>query len=84
MGETAGSEAGIENDVPCFKLPSVTFGPNTRKDVLAVALDMDVINQTSGFAQAGILGGNFLKNYRLTFDFRNAKVTFVPIVPNKE
>ena len=76
--------AGVQNDVPCFKLPSVTFGPNKRKDVLAVALDMDVINQTSGFAQAGILGGNFLKNYRLTFDFRNAKVIFVPIAPEKE
>jgi len=76
--------AGVANDVPAFKLPSVTFGPNKRRDVLAVALDLDVINQTSGFQQAGILGGNFLKNYRLTFDFRNAKVIFVPISQEKE
>jgi len=76
--------AGIANDVPAFDLPSVTFGKNKCKDVLAVALDLDAINETSGFAQAGILGGNFLKNYRLTFDFRNAKVVFVPIAPDKE
>jgi hypothetical protein len=39
----------------------------------------DTINEASGFEQAGILGGNFLRNYRMTFDFKNSKVTFVPI-----
>jgi hypothetical protein len=38
-----------------------------------------MINEASGFEQAGILGGNFLKNYRMTFDFKNSKVIFVPI-----
>jgi hypothetical protein len=40
---------------------------------------LDIINETSGFEQAGILGGNFLKNYRLTFDFKNSRVTFEPV-----
>jgi hypothetical protein len=58
--------AGVRDDVPTFLLPRVTCGKNTQKSVMAVALDLDVINETSGFEQAGILGGNFLKNYRLT------------------
>lgn len=76
--------AGIENDVPTFRLPRVTFGANSRKDLLAIALDLNIINEAAGFEQAGILGGNFLKNYRLTFDFRNAKVIFVPLDSQKE
>ncbi|MEJ7700213.1 MAG: hypothetical protein WKF71_11280 [Pyrinomonadaceae bacterium] len=46
---------------------------------MAIALDLSLINEASGFEQAGILGGNFLKNYRLTFDFQNSKVVFVPV-----
>lgn len=71
--------AGITDDMPTFMLPRVTFGKNTRRDITAVALDLDIINEASGFEQAGILGGNFLKNYRLTFDFKNSKVVFEPI-----
>lgn len=71
--------AGVTDDVPTFLLPRVTFGKNSRKGIMAVALDLDLINEASGFEQSGILGGNFLKNYRLTFDFKNSKVTFVPV-----
>ncbi|MFM9905572.1 MAG: aspartyl protease family protein [Pyrinomonadaceae bacterium] len=76
--------AGITDDVATFLLPRVTFGKNSSEDIMAVALDLDIINEASGFEQAGILGGNFLKNYRLTFDFKNSKVTFVAIRPEKE
>jgi tetratricopeptide (TPR) repeat protein/predicted aspartyl protease len=75
--------AGITDDVPSFMLPRVTFGNNTREGVAAIALDLDLINEASGFQQAGILGGNFLRNYRLTFDFKNSKVKFVPISQEK-
>ena len=71
--------AGITEDVPSFLLPRVTFGSHSREQVKAIALDLDVINEASGFEQAGILGGNFLKNYSLTFDFQKSKVTFVPV-----
>lgn len=76
--------AGVTDDRQTYKLPKVTFGNHTRKDVLAVALDLGLINEASGFEQAGILGGNFLKNYRLTFDFKNSKVIFVPVLPEKD
>ncbi len=73
--------AGFTDDVQTFQLPKVTFGQHSRKDILAVALDLDLINEASGFEQSGILGGNFLKNYRMTFDFKNSRVTFVSIKP---
>lgn len=70
--------AGITENVSSFLLPSLTFGDFSRKSLKAVALDLNLINETSGFAQSGILGGNFLKNYKMTFDFKQSKVTFVP------
>lgn len=69
--------AGITGEVSSFLLPRVTFGTHSRENLMAVALDMNIINETSGFTQAGILGGNFLKNYRVTFDFERSEVTFV-------
>lgn len=71
--------AGITENVPSFLLPRVSFGEHSRDRVMAIALDLDLINETAGFEQAGILGGNFLKNYSLTFDFQNSKVVFIPI-----
>lgn len=71
--------AGITDDVPSFLLPRVTFGNQSREQIMAIALDLGIINETSGFRQSGILGGNFLKNYRLTFDFKNSKVIFTPV-----
>lgn len=71
--------AGVTDGVTSFRLPSVSFGSHSRKDITAIALDLDMINEASGFQQAGILGGNFLKNYRMTFDFKNSKVTFSPV-----
>ena len=74
--------AGVTEDVQSFMLPKVTFGPHSRKQIAAIALDLDIINEASGFEQAGILGGNFLKNYRMTFDFRNSKVILRSIIPD--
>lgn len=71
--------AGITEDVPSFLLPKVSMGSHSRNSITAIALDLDLINEASGFEQAGILGGNFLKNYRMTFDFRNSRVTFVSV-----
>ena len=71
--------AGITDDVPMFILPRISFGTHSRRSINAIALDLNLINETAGFEQAGILGGNFLKNYRLTFDFQNSKVVFVPV-----
>jgi tetratricopeptide (TPR) repeat protein len=71
--------AGVTENVSAFVLPRVSFGPSARENVKAIALDLDIINEAAGFEQAGILGGNFLMNYRLTFDFQKSRVIFSPI-----
>lgn len=71
--------AGITEDVRSFLLPKLSFGNHSRMDISAVALDLGLINEASGFEQAGILGGNFLRSYKLIFDFRNARIHFEPI-----
>lgn len=76
--------AGETVDVPAFLLPRVTFGKNVRAPLVAVALDLEVINEASGFDQAGILGGNFLKNYRVAFDFKRSRVRLTPLAVDKE
>jgi tetratricopeptide (TPR) repeat protein len=70
--------AGVLENVPSFLLPKVTFGMQSQSSLTAVALNLETINETAGFQQSGILGGNFLRNYRLTFDFKNSKIAFVP------
>lgn len=75
--------AGITENVRSFLIPKVSFGTHSRESIKAIALDLNIINEASGFEQTGILGGNFLKNYCLTFDFQNSKVIFVPINKDK-
>jgi predicted aspartyl protease len=71
--------AGVTDGVTAFQIPKISFGTYSRTDVTAIALDLDIINETAGFEQNGILGGNFLKNFSLTFDFKNSRVVFKPI-----
>ena len=71
--------AGVTEGVPLFHLPSVSFGKHSIEDVRAIALNLSVINENAGFEQSGILGGNFLKHYRLTFDFQKYTLSFSPI-----
>ncbi|MBK9163615.1 MAG: hypothetical protein IPM21_06790 [Acidobacteria bacterium] len=71
--------AGITEDVPSYDLPRLSFADHTRSDVMAIALDLGIINEASGFTQSGILGGNFLRNFRMTFDFKNSRVAFAPV-----
>jgi tetratricopeptide (TPR) repeat protein len=75
--------AGVTEDVPSFLLPKVSFGSHSRNSITAISLNLGMINEASGFEQAGILGGNFLRNYRMTFDFKNSRVTFVPVKAEK-
>lgn len=71
--------AGVTEGVPLFHLPQVSVGTHSIEDVRAIALNLSVINENAGFEQSGILGGNFLKHYRLRFDFNNYTLSFIPI-----
>jgi predicted aspartyl protease len=75
--------AGVTENVTALNLPRLDFGLHSQEKIQAAVLDLEAINETSGFEQSGILGGNFLKNYRLTFDFVNVKVVLEPSLPQK-
>jgi predicted aspartyl protease/Tfp pilus assembly protein PilF len=70
---------GVVDEVQSFILPKITFGNHFSEDVSAVALNLNIINENSGFIQTGILGGNVLKKYRLIFDFKASTIEFQPI-----
>jgi tetratricopeptide (TPR) repeat protein len=70
--------AGITPNVESFLLPKISFGDHTRESITAIALNLEIINDASGFEQAGILGGNFFLDYRMTFDFKNSRLIFAP------
>jgi predicted aspartyl protease len=71
--------AGVEENVGLLMLPRVQIGQHAQEKVAAAVLDLDTINETTGFIQTGVLGGNFLRQFRLTFDFQNSVLLLEPI-----
>lgn len=73
--------AGVAENVKMLVLPRVVLGgAHARRNVRAAVLDLDSINETSGFEQTGIIGGNILSHFRVIFDFQRAVVRLEPIV----
>ncbi|CDM67059.1 aspartyl protease family protein [Pyrinomonas methylaliphatogenes] len=71
--------AGVAENVPLLLLPSIYLGAHARPNVSAVVLDMSAINETAGFEQTGIIGGNVLRHFRVYFDFRRPAVLLEPL-----
>ena len=71
--------AGIADDVKTVLLPKVMLGSIAREHISAAILDMEPVNETAGFTQNGILGGNFLSHYRVSFDFQRAVIKLEPL-----
>ncbi|MBA3255529.1 MAG: aspartyl protease family protein [Pyrinomonadaceae bacterium] len=71
--------AGVAEDVKTMLLPSVRLGTFTREQVNVAILDLESVNETAGFIQDGILGGNFLKHFRVSFDFRRGVIRLEPL-----
>lgn len=70
--------AGVAADVPMLLLPRLLLGSHVRPNVPAAVLDMEALNETSGFEQTGIVGGNVLRHFRVTFDFGRSVVRLEP------
>src|SRR2546421_3298149 len=68
--------AGVADDVKIAALPRVAIGSYSREGIEAAVLDLEPVNETAGFLQSGILGGNFLRHYRVIFDFGRSIVRF--------
>jgi predicted aspartyl protease/thioredoxin-like negative regulator of GroEL len=71
--------AGLADNIQTVLLPSIALGAQTRRNVYAAVLDMDPINETAGFEQTGIVGGNVLRHFRVGFDFSRGVVRLEPV-----
>jgi predicted aspartyl protease/Flp pilus assembly protein TadD len=71
--------AGVTENVDTVLLPKVMLGALTREKISAAVLDMDPVNETAGFTQNGILGGNFLRHFRVSFDFARGVIRLEPL-----
>lgn len=68
--------AGVAEDVKIASIPRLAIGSYSREKIDAAVLDLDPVNETAGFLQSGILGGNFLRHYRVIFYFEKGLVRF--------
>jgi tetratricopeptide (TPR) repeat protein len=71
--------AGIADDVKSLLLPKVMLGTFTRERISAAILDLEPVNETTGFTQNGILGGNYLRHFRVSFDFQRGLIRLEPL-----
>lgn len=71
--------AGVADDVKLVLLPRVTLGTLMRENIPAAVLDLEPINETAGFTQDGILGANFLRHFRVGFDFQRGVIRLEPL-----
>lgn len=72
--------AGIAEDVKTVLLPRVMLGTLGREKINAAVLDLEPLNETAGFTQDGILGANFLRHFRISFDFPRGVIRLEPLV----
>lgn len=71
--------AGVTEDVKLLQLPRLSFGLTKLEKLNAAVLDMEPVNETAGFTQSGILGGNFLRHFRIYFDFARGTMRLEPL-----
>ena len=66
-------------ETPRDKETQKMLGELSQEKINAAVLDLDPVNETAGFRQSGILGANFLKNFRVTFDFQRGVIRLEPV-----
>jgi tetratricopeptide (TPR) repeat protein len=71
--------AGVTEDVKLLQLPHLSLGLTQMEKINAAVLDMEPVNETAGFTQSGILGGNFLRHFRIYFDFARGAMRLEPL-----
>jgi predicted aspartyl protease len=73
--------AGITENVQMLFIRKCRVADQLQSNLRALVLDFGAINETSGFEQSGILGGDFLRHFRLTIDFNRALLALQPHSP---
>lgn len=70
--------AGVEEGVEALGLATLTVNGLRKKNARAVILDLEAVNETSGFEQHGILGGDYLAHFRVVLDLRRHYFRLTP------
>ncbi|MCI0664762.1 MAG: aspartyl protease family protein [Acidobacteria bacterium] len=73
--------AGIEEGVEALGLETLTVSGLKKKKSRALILDLESVNETSGFEQHGILGGDYLSHFRVVLDLRRYQFRITPQTP---
>ncbi|QUW01972.1 aspartyl protease family protein [Chloracidobacterium validum] len=73
--------AGAAEKVPVLQVNALRIYDLVRTDVRMPVIDMRRLNESSGFEQSGILGGDFLTHCRIEIDFRHQRIALTP-TPN--
>ncbi len=73
--------AGASEKVPVLAIGAMRIYDLVRPDLRLPVIDMRRLNESSGFEQSGILGGDFLSHCRIEIDFRQQQIAFTP-TPN--
>lgn len=73
--------AGIEDGAEALGLSTLTVNNLRKSNSRALILDLDAVNETSGFEQHGVLGGDYLRHFRLVLDLRRNYLGLTPQSP---
>jgi len=73
--------AGIAPDVGVLLIKNCKVADREQSDLQALIMDLNALNETSGFEQSGIIGGDFLQHFRLTIDFNHAQLALSTSTP---
>lgn len=73
--------AGIEEGAEALGLSTLTVNKLRKNNSRALILDLDAVNETSGFEQHGVLGGDYLRHFRVVLDLRRHYLELTPQSP---
>jgi tetratricopeptide (TPR) repeat protein len=70
--------AGIADDTAALGINTLTVNGLRKNRSRALILDLGSVNETSGFEQHGVLGGDYLSHFRVVFDLRRYQFKLTP------
>jgi predicted aspartyl protease/Tfp pilus assembly protein PilF len=69
---------GVSDNVELLFIKNCRVADLRQDNLRALVLDFTAINETSGFEQSGILGGDFMRHFSITINFARAQVALKP------
>lgn len=73
--------AGVSEGAEALGLSTLSVNGLRKKSSRALILDLDAVNETSGFEQHGVLGADYLSHFRVVLDLRRYLFKLTPQTP---